>query len=231
MTNPISKCNKIKKKTMKKFNHINKTSSKNWNKNTLPRTLGFEVWRTKNTSYNAKNLGSPNPSIPKSNTYFTSWVSHNAKNQPNHLKSTTHRAKSKSHSYPFHHRTQDSNPHIGPPDHPKLGVTTHDFSEVVTSKTSSPRSKMMEARNPLPLSRSHLTQRFVFDLTSPSIVFELTPKFCRFNQGRPSIVFELLFSDVENDGKLGVWVLLVIDSRIWALLLCILDLLFSPIYV
>ena len=75
------------------------------------------------------------------------------------------------------------------------------------------------------------SQRFVFDLTSPSIVFKLTHEFCRFNQGRPSIVFELLFSDVENDGKLGVWVLLVIDSRIWALLLCILDLLFSPIYV
>ena len=152
---------------MKKFKHINKTSSKNWNKNTLPRTLGFEVWRTKNTSYNAKNLSSPNPSIPKSNTYFTLWVSHNAKNQPNHLKSTIHRAKSKSHSYPFHHReTQDSNPNIGSPDHPKLGVTTHDFSEVITSKTSSPRPKMMEARNPLPLSRSHLTKvRFRSHLT------------------------------------------------------------------
>ena len=48
MPNFISKCNKTKTKPWKSsITKIN--TSKNWNKNALPRTLVFEVWRTKNT--------------------------------------------------------------------------------------------------------------------------------------------------------------------------------------
>ena len=56
MTNSISKCNKTKTKPWKtSITKIN--TSKNWNKNALPRTLAFEVWRTKNTGFwGLKNL-------------------------------------------------------------------------------------------------------------------------------------------------------------------------------
>ena len=56
MTNSISKCNKTKTKPWK--SSITKIiTSKNWNKNALPRTLAFEVWRTKNTGFwGLKNL-------------------------------------------------------------------------------------------------------------------------------------------------------------------------------
>ena len=50
MTNSISKCNKTKTKPWKSsITKIN--TSKNWNKNALPRTLAFKVWRTKNTGF------------------------------------------------------------------------------------------------------------------------------------------------------------------------------------
>ena len=56
MTNSISKCNKTKTKSWKSsITKIN--TSKNWNKNALPRTLAFEVWRTKNIGFwGLKNL-------------------------------------------------------------------------------------------------------------------------------------------------------------------------------
>ena len=78
MTNSISKWNKTKTKPWKtSITKIN--TSKNWNKNALPRTLAFEVWRTKNTGFwGLKNLLTTQlsqlaPSQAASNYPATPW--------------------------------------------------------------------------------------------------------------------------------------------------------------